>query len=386
MKKLFSIILAAVLLISAVHTVFADQLLISPKPETAEESAFSDVEKGSDLDKALIKLKLMQIINGYEDGTFRAENGLTRAEFCKMVNKLFGYTEKAEENFSDVAEEDWYKEEVLIAKKQGYIAGFEDGTFRGNEKITREQVCVILDRINNFYVIGEVEIADTVSDWALEAVQAVISNGFMALEEGNTFRATLPITRSEFSFVFVPFVDAKIEAEEKAKEEEEKKKAEEEKKEEEEKNQEQTTPPGPGTGPGPITPPDMTADDTVIDEMQELLTDLTNNYSDFTVWPDCGVVNENGESEYGTFFASVKTLISSVITYSQTTLVTPEGVNRDFGTQMAQCKADYKALCTECQGYFNGVVGECATKYDSQMWMYFESIIPDEAFDIIGRG
>lgn len=51
-------------------------------------------------------------VSGYPDGTFRPEGYVTRAEFVTMVNNLFGYTDKAELNLTDVNPGDWYYEEV----------------------------------------------------------------------------------------------------------------------------------------------------------------------------------------------------------------------------------------------------------------------------------
>ena len=215
MKKIISIFLAVIVAVGAFSLTFVasatDGLLISPAP-TAQR-IFTDIEPGSALEASLVKLKNAGIINGYEDGSFQPYGGLTRAEFCKMINILFGYTVPATTEFPDVSYDKWYYVHVLIAKQQGYIKGFEDGTFRPNEKITREQVCVILDRINNCYKLYDVAISDEVSDWARESVVKVISNGLMPLEEGNTFRAKQIITRAEFAAVFVPFLDARAELE-----------------------------------------------------------------------------------------------------------------------------------------------------------------------------
>ena len=170
MKKFLSMLLAIIVSAGAFSITFvsasADEppLLISPAP--AAQRVFTDVEPGTALETALVKLKNAGIINGYEDGSFQPAGGLSRAEFCKMINILFGYTELATTGFPDVPADAWYHDHVLIAKKQGYIQGFEDGTFRGNEKITREQVCVIIDRINNCYKLYDVVINDEVSDWS----------------------------------------------------------------------------------------------------------------------------------------------------------------------------------------------------------------------------
>ena len=385
MKRLLILLLASVIaagsLLAASVSAGEDNTLSSADTEEIKlEYTFTDVEPGSELDAALIKLKNAGILNGYEDGSFRAENGLTRAEFCKMINKLFGYTEKAEDNFSDVTEDDWFFTEVQVAKKQGYIQGFEDSTVRGREQITREQVCVILDRINNFYKLFPVEISDPVSDWSRESVEAVISNGFMKLEEGNTFRAKEIITRAEFAYVFVPFVDAM---------QEDKDDNEDDTgtgtgtetgtgtgtTQDDDDDEEETGSENPGgeEGTGEENPEvDLTEDDIVIEEMEKLYADLDSRKR-FT-HPD----------EFKPFFESVKQVIKQIIDESETTLITPEYISENYKETMYEIRDSYYSLCDECIAEFNSIVNECATKYKAVLVEYFYDIIPEEAFEVIG--
>ncbi len=147
------------------------------------------------------------VLSGDGDGKFRPNDSLSRAELCKVVNMIFKYTEKDTTGFSDVSKDAWYYEQVLIAKKAGYIKGYEDGTFRANNKVTREQACVILARVTGLKDNGVyVEIKDEVAAWALPSVKLVVAHELMALEEGNTFRATQNITRGEFSHTHAGFV------------------------------------------------------------------------------------------------------------------------------------------------------------------------------------
>ncbi|HSQ89397.1 N-acetylmuramoyl-L-alanine amidase, partial [Romboutsia sp.] len=67
-------------------------------------------------------------IGGYEDGTFRPDNPITRAEFVKIVNKVCGFTQIGSENFNDVNTSNWFYNDVCIGIKAGYIKGYEDNT------------------------------------------------------------------------------------------------------------------------------------------------------------------------------------------------------------------------------------------------------------------
>lgn len=144
-------------------------------------------------------------INGYpEDLTFRPENPITRAEFVKTVNKVFGYTQTTQISFKDVKKGEWYYSEVEKAVKAGYIKGYpEDNTFRPENPITREEAAKIIATImkkedKNLDKLQSYSDAKNVSDWAKEYVEGVLEAKYMnGYSENNTFRPTNNITRAE---------------------------------------------------------------------------------------------------------------------------------------------------------------------------------------------
>ena len=103
MKKLLSMFIVFALVISSV-TVFASSASDTAKTtvEEIKTITFSDVDANASSGVAIYKLVNAGILNGYEDGTFRPNNPLTRAELCKIVNLVFKYTEAEELTFSDV--------------------------------------------------------------------------------------------------------------------------------------------------------------------------------------------------------------------------------------------------------------------------------------------
>ena len=169
--------------------------------------SFTDVNPDTEVGKAIMKLADAGIISGNGDGTFAPKRCVTRAELCKMINNIKKYTEEDATAFSDVTVDKWYYSHVKIAKKAGYINGFEDGTFRGDQYVTREQACAILVRVLGLYDLGlPVTISDAVSPWAENYVKTVISNTLINLEDGNLFRATEDMTREELSLPLANFV------------------------------------------------------------------------------------------------------------------------------------------------------------------------------------
>lgn len=163
--------------------------------------SFSDIKNHWSEDA--IKLFVEEgFINGYKDNTFKPNNSMTRAEFVKLVNKVFGYTQKQPENFNDVNEKDWFYEDVCIGVKVGYISGKSKDKFAPNDNITRQEVASILtnimknkdinlDKLNTFKDI------DKIDKWAQSSVEGAIEAGYLSGYEDNTVRAKGNITRAE---------------------------------------------------------------------------------------------------------------------------------------------------------------------------------------------
>ena len=87
-------------------------------------------------------------ISGYDDGTFRPDNTITRAEAATIIAKLGGIDENKEyENtFNDILSDAWYKNYINIAAEKGYIHGYDGGDFMPEHDITRGEFAVILGR------------------------------------------------------------------------------------------------------------------------------------------------------------------------------------------------------------------------------------------------
>lgn len=180
-----------------IFTVVFTQSIFGEEANTA--SQFSDLNESHWAYEGIEKLVDAGIIAGYPDGTFKPEGNITRAELIKIVNLIYSYADKQETaNLYDIRPEDWFYDHVLIAQKAGYIIGFEDGTFRPADDITREQLCKIIDTVNGLMELPFDETpTDEVSAWAVEYVERVLSNRIMSLEEDGSFRATEKATRAE---------------------------------------------------------------------------------------------------------------------------------------------------------------------------------------------
>lgn len=113
----------------------------------SQSSGFTDVASGAWYNNAVSTLTRAGILDGYEDGSFRPNASITRAEFTKIAVSFFKHAGGASANpFNDVPESAWYAEFVKAAAELGLIDGYEDGTFRPNAPITRAEACTIVNR------------------------------------------------------------------------------------------------------------------------------------------------------------------------------------------------------------------------------------------------
>lgn len=152
-------------------------------------------------EKVITQWQEKGLISGYEDGTFKPDNSVTRAEFVIMLNKALGFTQKGNVTFSDVSANAWYYDAVAIAVEAGYCAGYEDGTFKPNATITRAEAAVMIAKAKE--LTANTEAADKFADasripaWAKGSIGAVSVAGFMTGRTDGTFDASNTITRAE---------------------------------------------------------------------------------------------------------------------------------------------------------------------------------------------
>ncbi|MGF7047716.1 hypothetical protein J2T13_002221 [Paenibacillus sp. DS2015] len=141
-------------------------------------------------------------IQGYEDGSFKPNNTITRAEFIALINRSFGFTESATVSYSDITSSNWAYAEIAKATKVGYISGYADGTIGARKLISRQEVAVIVERLVG---LAQFEGAETfftdsssIASWAKSSVDATVAKGIMqGYAEDNSFKPGKFITRAE---------------------------------------------------------------------------------------------------------------------------------------------------------------------------------------------
>lgn len=108
---------------------------------------FSDI-LGTPFEDEIKTLTASELLSGYEDGTFRPDNSITRAEFCAMVATALNLSSNGKPlPFSDTDHGAWYSDAVSAMASQGFLSGYGDGTFRPDNTITYEEMVTILSAV-----------------------------------------------------------------------------------------------------------------------------------------------------------------------------------------------------------------------------------------------
>ena len=124
------------------------------KDEVREEietdvNSFPDVNEDDWFNITVSSLANMGALSGYEDGTFRPNEPISRAELAAMAVRFYDTfeAEYEEGTFLDVDGDEWYADAIAAAEELGILGGYPDGTVRPNNNITRAETCAIVNRV-----------------------------------------------------------------------------------------------------------------------------------------------------------------------------------------------------------------------------------------------
>lgn len=114
-------------------------------------NSFKDVEGARWSNEAISSMTNGGYIKGYPDGTFKPENCITRAEFATLISRFTEASSTNADYYKDIYDH-WAKDYIQTAADKGWLEGYEDGTFRPNQYITRADVIAIMNNMLNRHV------------------------------------------------------------------------------------------------------------------------------------------------------------------------------------------------------------------------------------------
>lgn len=142
-------------------------------------------------------------LNVYADDSVHPDQAITRGEFVLLMNHLFGYTEADTEGFADVNQSHPLYQEILVAKKAGYINGYaEDNTFRADKSITRAEISAVLSKALQLAeadknILEGFKDSQEIPAWAQNYMNTVVDKGYFTGYTDATLRSKKEITRAE---------------------------------------------------------------------------------------------------------------------------------------------------------------------------------------------
>jgi|GEM_PF-1463014 len=149
---------------------------------------FSDVATDRWSNTQISTLAAVGIITGYPDGTFRPGNTITRAELATIASKFDELSPFEANNFSDIAGH-WANQYINSASQKGWVSGYEDGTFKPEQAITRAEFMTLVNNVLGRKVLEEnilpeaKQFPDLSSDaWYYEAAQEAINSHYYERE------------------------------------------------------------------------------------------------------------------------------------------------------------------------------------------------------------
>ncbi|MCI5604047.1 MAG: S-layer homology domain-containing protein, partial [Clostridia bacterium] len=137
-------------------------------------------------------------ISGYDDGTFRPDNTITRAEAATMISNAYGIEPNNEfdNKFIDVKIDAWYRDIVCTLVMAERIDGYDDGTFKPENPITRAEFAVLIAK-GKIIKSEDSQFSDVSNHWAAGYINALAQKGIIGGYEDGTFRPDDYVTRAE---------------------------------------------------------------------------------------------------------------------------------------------------------------------------------------------
>lgn len=148
------------------------------RQNTIPENAFSDVKASEWYTKAITFLKNKNILNGYENGEFRPNAPVTRAEMATMVSRYDSLKSDSNNPFNDVSNEHWAYSYIVSASANNWIKGYPDSSFKPNGFATRAETATLVNRVLDRKIeVADISKADTMqytdlldSHWGYAAI------------------------------------------------------------------------------------------------------------------------------------------------------------------------------------------------------------------------
>ena len=154
----------------------------------------------------------MAYLNGYPDNTIRPQGSITRAEVAAIFARLKvgeANIPSAKANYSDVNSSDWYAKYIAFVTDNKIMEGYENGSFKPNDKITRAEFTAVVARYNSLTDTTST-FEDVSGHWAAGYIGSVTNKGWINGYPDGTFKPEKDISREEVATMVNKMLDRKV--------------------------------------------------------------------------------------------------------------------------------------------------------------------------------
>ena len=173
--------------------------------------------KPSKVEEVLNTEDHFQYVQGYPDNTVGPERNITRAEATVIFFRLLNDSVRtkyldADNAFADVNLDDWFNLGVSTMENGGFVSGYDDGLFRPNAYITRAELATIISNFDDLEPAAENKFADVEGHWAEKYINSAAEKGWLSGYEDGLFRPNQYITRAETMSMINRVLDRRVDA------------------------------------------------------------------------------------------------------------------------------------------------------------------------------
>ncbi|MFF2480932.1 S-layer homology domain-containing protein [Paenibacillus sp. NPDC058071] len=137
------------------------------------------------------------VVKGYEDGSFRPNDSITRGEFAAIIYRVFGLTDSTSTELLDVKGH-WAEESIIALSSNGVISGYPDGTFKPDRPITRAEMISIISKLVVLKTNPSQDIFKDIDGiWNKDQITAAATMGLVKGQSTDRFAPQSNATRAE---------------------------------------------------------------------------------------------------------------------------------------------------------------------------------------------
>ena len=175
---------------------------------------FTDLANGHFAFDAIKTLSTQNVINGFDDGSFRPESSVTRGQAAAIINRVLKHTPSSTKSFKDVSASHTFAKDIAAMKELGIINGYSNGNYGPNDTMTRAEMAVIVKRafeLETPIIASSGVVYHDVSSsyWAFEAIATMKAidqtTGFIT----SYYKKDSNATRAYFSAAIYNAINAK---------------------------------------------------------------------------------------------------------------------------------------------------------------------------------